>query len=147
MYIPNGRRIYQPFILQGPPKCTKIVIFGLKICICAIWQWQHWLKLINPIYSSPVCPGSKSLSQHSNLAASSSQHHAQNGKAVKSDSVPVVIVDEPSARDRFYKTPFRQKKIFEPIFVLKFGMKFHLANSVFKIYLTILNNNFGFNSF
>jgi hypothetical protein len=29
--IPNGRRIDQRLILQDPPKCTQIGIFGLKI--------------------------------------------------------------------------------------------------------------------
>jgi hypothetical protein len=30
--IPKGRKIYQNFPLQVPPKFTKIIMFGLKIC-------------------------------------------------------------------------------------------------------------------
>jgi hypothetical protein len=30
-YIPNDHKIYQHFPFQGPPKCTQIGIFGLKI--------------------------------------------------------------------------------------------------------------------
>jgi hypothetical protein len=29
--IPNGHKIYQKFVIEGPPKCTQIGIFGLKI--------------------------------------------------------------------------------------------------------------------
>jgi hypothetical protein len=29
--IPNGHKIYQLFPFQGPPKCSHIAIFGLKI--------------------------------------------------------------------------------------------------------------------
>jgi hypothetical protein len=31
IYYTNGRKIYQHCPLQGPPKYTQIVIFGLKI--------------------------------------------------------------------------------------------------------------------
>jgi hypothetical protein len=31
VYILNGHKIYQHFPFQGPPKFTKIGIFGLKI--------------------------------------------------------------------------------------------------------------------
>jgi hypothetical protein len=30
--IPNGRKIYQHYPLQDPPKFTQIGIFALKIC-------------------------------------------------------------------------------------------------------------------
>jgi hypothetical protein len=29
--IPYGHKIYRRFPFQGPPKCTQIVIFGIKI--------------------------------------------------------------------------------------------------------------------
>jgi hypothetical protein len=31
VYSPNGYRISHPFALQGPPKFTRLGIFGLKI--------------------------------------------------------------------------------------------------------------------
>jgi hypothetical protein len=29
--IPNGHKIYHQFAIKGPPKCSQIEIFGLKI--------------------------------------------------------------------------------------------------------------------
>jgi hypothetical protein len=43
-YIPNGRRICQPFPFQGPPKFTQIVIFVLKIYHLATLRVRNQLS-------------------------------------------------------------------------------------------------------
>jgi hypothetical protein len=37
--IPNGHEIYQHFPFQGPPKCTEIGIYGLKLNHLATLAW------------------------------------------------------------------------------------------------------------
>jgi hypothetical protein len=46
--IPNGRKIYQHFSFHGPPKYTRIGIFGLKINHLATLPRQALAILVQP---------------------------------------------------------------------------------------------------
>jgi hypothetical protein len=45
--IPNGRKILQHFPFFGPPKCTQVGIFGLKINHLAT-HIKPWKKFWQP---------------------------------------------------------------------------------------------------
>jgi hypothetical protein len=63
VHILNGQRIQQPFPFQGPPKCTQIGIFGLKIGLLA--TLQHIVSVIveTPFFSTGIMAPASALPQ------------------------------------------------------------------------------------